>query len=515
MRKFTILKVMFLAFILANSVNLLGQTTVTYTFADKGFANSEVVTSGAIDANLSYLAEKNGANAAPTYYSADAALRMYSVRASGDGNSYTINTSNGVVIKGLEISALTSYTPTVKYSVDGGALQDATLNGTTYTISGVNAATSLKFVNAHTGGTTNLQLRIVSFKVTYTVNAAAPSIVVSPASLDFGKTNLNTASVAQTINVTGANLTAAPTFSVDNTDFEVTGTLTATGGDLSVVFKPTSTGVKTGTLTVTGSGQTKAIALSGTGFDPANPYNLDDSAPVNSLNETFGDGTVTAATLPVGWTSVALQGNRNWDVRRLVAANNNYAQMTAYGGSGVYQTLLISPAINFDAPINKANVKFDWNSGYTKPGTILKVYVLSKDGTKTEVKSIDDNSNPTGPGAAFTTETLDLSAHSGTKFLAFEYNGDAASTTTTYQVDNVVVAVASGIFSPKTESLNVSVQNGKIVFDAAQGETVEVFNAVGQRLLSQPTVEGKNELTVVNKGATIVRIANRVGKIML
>lgn len=82
-------------------------------------------------------------------------------------------------------------------------------------------------------------------------------------------------------------------------------------------------------------------------------------------------------------------------------------------------------------------------------------------------------------------------------------------------VPRSLIDISTGIFTPKTESLNVSVQNGKIVFDAAQGETVEVFNAVGQRLLSQPTVEGKNELTVVNKGATIVRIANRVGKVML
>ena len=87
---------------------------------------------------------------------------------------------------------------------------------------------------------------------------------------------------------------------------------------------------------------------------------------------------------------------------------------------------------------------------------------------------------------------------------------------TTHQLIPISMAnFSTGIFSPKTESLNVSVKNGKIVFEAAQGETVEVFNAVGQKLLSQPTVDGKNELMISNKGVTVVRIANRVGKVML
>ncbi len=507
MKKITFLKMMLFAFILTLSGNLFSQTTVTYTFADKGFSDALVITTGSIDANLNYTAEKNSPSTAPTYYSPS--LRMYANSAAGNGNSYTITALNSAKITAVEIYGTTNYVPIVKYNVDGGADAIATLSGTTYTISGLNA-TAFKFRNATTGATT--QLRITGFKVTYTTDPNAPSLSVAPAYLTFARTNLNVTSAAQTVTVTGANLTAAPTISVDNANFLTSGTLNTSGGSLNITFKPTVGGAISGTLTITGNGLTQTVALTGTGVDPANPYNLDDSSPVSALNETFGDGTAT--TLPAGWTSVALQSDRNWSVKKFGTPANNYADMSAYGGSGVYQTLLISPAINFDA-IAKNNVKFDWNSGYTKPGTTLKVYVLSKDGTKTEVKSIDDNSNPTSYGTTFTTETLDLSVHSGTKFLAFEYNGDAASTNTTYQVDNVVATVLTGIFSPKTESLNVSVQNGKIVFEAAQGETVEVFNAVGQKLLSQPTVDGKNALMISNKGVTVVRIANRVGKVML
>lgn len=78
-------------------------------------------------------------------------------------------------------------------------------------------------------------------------------------------------------------------------------------------------------------------------------------------------------------------------------------------------------------------------------------------------------------------------------------------------VDNTL----SGVFTPKTEALNVWKSNGSINFNALEGETVEVYNAVGQRLMSQATVEGLNSLKVDSKGLTIVKIANRVGKIML
>lgn len=80
---------------------------------------------------------------------------------------------------------------------------------------------------------------------------------------------------------------------------------------------------------------------------------------------------------------------------------------------------------------------------------------------------------------------------------------------------SVADMIPAGVFTPKTEALNVWKSNGSINFNALEGETVEVYNAVGQRLMSQATVEGLNSLKVDNKGLTIVKIANRVGKIML
>lgn len=78
-------------------------------------------------------------------------------------------------------------------------------------------------------------------------------------------------------------------------------------------------------------------------------------------------------------------------------------------------------------------------------------------------------------------------------------------------VDNTL----SGINSTETQKLNVWLNNNKVTFEAAQGEKVEVYNTVGQKILSQTTVEGKNELSVNHKGLTIVKVGNRTGKVIL
>ena len=344
--------------------------------------------------------------------------------------------------------------------------------------------------------------------------SAAPQLTVNKSTLTFPTITVGSTSAVQTITVSGVNLPAVPSAAIAGTDatmFVQTGTLTTAGGDLSVTFKPTSAGAKVATLTLTSGSTTATVELTGTATDASNPYGLDVSNPLNSLNEPFGDGTVTAAALPSGWTSIAQQGDRKWEVKRF--SDNNYTQMTAHNGTGKYQILLISPALNFEA-IDKTAVSFDWNSGYTN-GAILKVYVMSVDGSKTEVKSINDNANPGAYGASFKKETLDLSAHSGVKFLVFEYNGEAGVTTTTYQVDNVVASVKSGLLGNKFESLSVWTSAGKINFGATAGEVVEVYNTMGQKVFNTLAAEGQNEVAVSLRGVAIVKVGNRVGKVIL
>lgn len=277
---------------------------------------------------------------------------------------------------------------------------------------------------------------------TYTTTpSTTPTLTASPSSINFGNVTTATTSPAEDVTVIGSNLTTAPTYSITGTDaamFNATGTLTTSGGTISVTFTPTSIGAKTATLTITSGTLSQTVALSGNGASAGNPYGLDDSAPLGSLMEDFETGTQGSTTMPNNWYNVAdLTSDRLWGIQSF--NNNKYAQFTAYNGTGAYQNLLISPAVNLDL-IQKSNVTFEWNSGYSN-GAVLNVYLIQLNaGTmvKNLVTSINDTTNPSGYGAAFNTVTLNLSSYSGIGFLAFEYVGDSTiPTTTTYQVDNV------------------------------------------------------------------------------
>jgi len=64
-------------------------------------------------------------------------------------------------------------------------------------------------------------------------------------------------------------------------------------------------------------------------------------------------------------------------------------------------------------------------------------------------------------------------------------------------------------------SLSVSVVNGKIQVNAVAGETVNIYNAIGQLLLSKITVEGTNTIAVASHGVLIVKVGNHLSKVIL
>lgn len=169
---------LFAAVILAASVN--AQTTVNYVFGDQGWANSTILNAGSIDSNINFTAAKNEASNPPTYFTSGNNVRLY-YSANGNGCSMILLPINGAKITDLVINAVSGNTPLVKFSVDGQTSQTATLTGTTYTISGIEAANSLTFQNANT---TSAQLRITSISVTYSL----PTMAV--VDVNSAKTNL-------------------------------------------------------------------------------------------------------------------------------------------------------------------------------------------------------------------------------------------------------------------------------------------------------------------------------------
>lgn len=75
----------------------------------------------------------------------------------------------------------------------------------------------------------------------------------------------------------------------------------------------------------------------------------------------------------------------------------------------------------------------------------------------------------------------------------------------------------STVTSVKQASVNSGIyaSNGKVVFSAKAGETVEIYNAVGQKLVSELAVEGLNTIPATAKGILLVKVGNRIAKVIL
>lgn len=79
---------------------------------------------------------------------------------------------------------------------------------------------------------------------------------------------------------------------------------------------------------------------------------------------------------------------------------------------------------------------------------------------------------------------------------------------------SVVTSFGVGTDNPSSLT-NIYAHNAKIHFAATAGERVEVYNAVGQKIISTLAADGQNELSVNAKGVMIVKVGSRLAKVIL
>ncbi|MEV5707481.1 choice-of-anchor D domain-containing protein [Actinoallomurus sp. NPDC052274] len=149
-------------------------------------------------------------------------------------------------------------------------------------------------------------------------------ISISPTALGFGSVATGSTSAAQNVTVTNSGTAAAPVGSITTSgDFGQTntcGSSIAAGASctVSVKFSPTAAGSRTGNLSITASGITNTVPLSGTGVAPGpilspNPASL--SFPGTLVGQSSATQAVTVTN--TGTTSATVSG---------VSASGDYSQ---------------------------------------------------------------------------------------------------------------------------------------------------------------------------------------------
>ena len=89
-----------------------------------------------------------------------------------------------------------------------------------------------------------------------------------------------------------------------------------------------------------------------------------------------------------------------------------------------------------------------------------------------------------------------------------------ANVTSAASNEIAVALTATGLISIRTDA-QARAYNGKVLFNATAGESVEIYNTLGQRLYNAAATDGQNEVPVAVKGVAIVKVGNRVGKVIL
>lgn len=430
MRKTTFFKTMLAAVMLLVGSAGVWATTVTHTFS---------ATSGTIDGNISFTTEKNNSGTAPAF---NTQLRLYY---SGDGNgcSITLKPSNGTVISEVKLTAVTNYTPTVKYNVDGGADGTAVLTGTTFTISGVAAAASLKIRN---GNTTNTQLRVTAIEVTYSVpdpNTVITPIITATGTEKSANVFFNTAQVSLASATSGASVYYTTDGSVPTTTstlysapFNVTATATVKA--IAVKAAMTTSAVAERLITIVAPATASV------------PY-------TEAFNNTLGD-----------WYNYQVAGSKPW------GPSVNGAVVNGYGGADV-ESWLISP--KFTAPAAGLALSFSYASKYIGNPMLVKVsqnysgFGNPSDATWTTLTSI---AAPTVQDDAYTVKTSGdiIASLSGNLHFALVYDTDANYSD--WRITNASVAVAPAPNTPTITVTEVSMPAFKAIVGKKDTVTVHV-----------------------------------------
>ena len=75
--------------------------------------------------------------------------------------------------------------------------------------------------------------------------------------------------------------------------------------------------------------------------------------------------------------------------------------------------------------------------------------------------------------------------------------------------------VATGLSKATLTDAAAWTANGKVMLNATAGEVIEVYNVAGQKVVSRLATDGLNEVAVQLRGVAIVKVGNRISKVVL
>ncbi|NCB83940.1 MAG: hypothetical protein EOM44_05505 [Bacteroidia bacterium] len=570
MRKFTFLKMMLLAVVmLAGSMGVMGQANIIPVRTDvSGFTTwSDTDVAGT---TYIQLLKATSVTITPTMNFDNYTDETLNFKARTFGGTNATENELFVAISidnGLNWTDLGSRTPASSTLTAVEAFNLSSYSGTQvkvkFYVKGTNASIGVGIDDiTFSGNTTSPSITATPTTLTsffaYVGKTSSKTLSVSGANL--------TADIQ--IVLGGTNSTQ---FSVIPTSLTQTGgTVSAT--DVIVTYQPTETGSHTATLTLSSAGVTDVVyTLNGTSnFEPL-------AAPVaNEVTEKSQTGftatweAVTNATeyeLNV-YTKAGTATGEPFDAAPTAPTDWQFTGISSYTSSSTGYYGLTAPSVKFDTsndmivtPVYNSipsKISFWYRGASTDATSALLVEGTANGTTWTSI----DNINPLSTSGVVK-EYSNIANYNQFRFtytkgagnLAFDdftvYSSDYAITPITnspftgitgtsqavtglsnaYTYYYTVVAKNTNVTSPVSNEIVVALTptgltstridaqarayRGKVLFEAAAGESVEIYNTIGQKLVSTTAVDGLNEVPVNAAGVLVVKVSNRVSKVIL
>ncbi|MEI6751640.1 MAG: YDG domain-containing protein [Paludibacter sp.] len=116
--------------------------------------------------------------------------------------------------------------------------------------------------------------------------------------------------------------------------------------------------------------------------------------------------------------------------------------------------------------------------------------------------------NGTVSNTAVTISYVNGGSNADTAILTLSSPG---ATSVTFQLNAGIWTALNNVYA----NLSVSASDGVIRFTAVAGQVMELYNAVGRKLLVKQTISGMNTIPVASKGLVIVKVGNQIAKVVL
>ncbi|WNI17077.1 choice-of-anchor D domain-containing protein [Actinacidiphila sp. ITFR-21] len=324
---------------------------------------------------------------------------------------------------------------------------------------------SVKFVPTATGsrtGTLTVTAGGSTSTVTLSGNGTAPGPILNtdPGGLSFAATVVGSSAATQAVTVSNTGTTSATVSGVSVTgDFSQTnncGTV-AVGSSCTVTvgFKPTAGGARTGTLTVTSNANNSptTVGLSGSGIDSSTDIAAGRPASASSSSGVYVAGNVTDADASTYWESAngafpqwaQVDLGQNYSVGKVVlklppatawATRTETLSVQGSTDGSAFSTLVGSAGYTFDPNANNNTVTITFNAATER---YLRVNITANSGwsagqlSDVEVFPSGGSTNPTSatlstnPGSlTFATQALNTASSAQT--VTVTNTGTAAAT---------------------------------------------------------------------------------------